>query len=410
MSKQLMLGNDAVARGLFEAGCLFVSSYPGTPSTEITECAAAYDEIDCEWASNEKVAMEAALGCAIAGVRSFTGMKHVGLNVAADPLFTASYTGINAGMLIAVADDPGLHSSQNEQDSRHYARAAKLLMLEPSNAQECKDFAVLGFALSETFDCPVMLRLSTRVSHSQSLTEQCERVVPAEKAYQKNAQKYVMMPAMAQKRHAVVERRLLEQRAWAETTTLNFAEYNSKKIGIISSGINYQYAKEALGDAASYFKLGCVYPLPEQALRDFCAACETVYVAEDLDDFIESHCRALGLQVHGKDVFPRTGEFSQALVRNIILGEKLPSLAVEEQLPNRPPVLCPGCPHRGLFFALKKLNVFVSGDIGCYTLGALAPLAMMDTCICMGASVSALHGRNKANPVNAKKSVAVIGD
>ncbi len=409
--RQLLLGNEAVARGLWEAGCRFISSYPGTPSTEITETAAEYAEIDAEWAPNEKVAMEAALGAAIAGARAFCGMKHVGLNVAADPLFTASYTGVNAGMVIAVADDPGMHSSQNEQDSRHYARAAKLMMLEPADSQECKDFARLAFELSEQFDTPVLLRLSTRVAHSRSVTQLTQRESPALKPYAKDPDKYVMMPAMARARHVVVEERLRAQAAWAEGCALNRVEYNDKKIGVICAGINYQCAKEALGERASYFKLGCVYPLPDQALRAFCAACETVWVAEDLDSFIEQHCKSLGLNVRGKDVLPLTGEFSQALLRKAILGEELPTQkALDMPLAGRPPVLCPGCPHRGMFYALKKCGVFVSGDIGCYTLGALKPIEMIDTCVCMGASVSALHGRNKADPANAAKSVAIIGD
>ena len=410
--KQLLLGNEAVARGLWEAGCRFVSSYPGTPSTEITEAAAEYAEIDAEWAPNEKVAMEAALGAAFAGARSFCGMKHVGLNVAADPLFTASYTGVNAGMVVAVADDPGMHSSQNEQDSRHYARAAKLMMLEPSDSGECREYAKLAFELSERFDAPVILRLSTRVSHSRSLTPPEERAERELRPYAKDPVKYVMMPAMARVRHEVVEQRLKDQRVWAETSPLNHAEYNDKKIGVIGAGINYQYAKEALGARASYFKLGCVYPLPERALREFCAACETIYVAEDLDPFIEEYCKALGLDVHGKDVFPLCGEFSQNLIRKAILGEEPPKQApvADAAMPGRPPVLCPGCPHRGLFYALKKCGVFVSGDIGCYTLGALKPIEMIDTCVCMGASVSALHGHNKADPANAARSVAVIGD
>ncbi|MDR1928337.1 MAG: indolepyruvate ferredoxin oxidoreductase subunit alpha [Oscillospiraceae bacterium] len=410
MSKALLLGNEAAARGLYEAGCRFASSYPGTPSTEITEEAAKFEEIECEWAPNEKVALEAALGASIAGARSFCGMKHVGLNVAADPLFTASYTGVNAGLVIAVADDPGMHSSQNEQDSRHYARAAKILMLEPADSAECRDFMKLGFLLSEQFDTPVLLRLSTRVSHSRSLVEPEQRVSAEEKPYRKDSGKYVMMPAMAQKRHVLVEQRIEAQRTWANSAGINRAEYHSKKIGVICAGINYQYAKEALRENASYLKLGCVYPLPDALLKEFCAQCGEVFVAEDLDDYIEQHCRALGLRVHGKDRLPLVGELSQSLLRKAILGEALPAKALEVPIPGRPPVLCPGCPHRGLFFALKKRKVFVSGDIGCYTLGALAPLQMMDTCICMGASVSALHGRNKANPQNAKNSVAVIGD
>jgi len=412
MSKQLLLGNEAIARGLWEAGCRFVSSYPGTPSTEITQYAAGYDEIDAEWAPNEKVAMEAAWGACVAGARAFCGQKHVGLNVAADPLFTASYTGVNAGLVAAVADDPGMHSSQNEQDSRHYARAAKVMMLEPADSAECRDFTMKAFALSEQFDVPVLIRLSTRISHSRSLTEVGGREKIALKEYTKDPGKYVMMPAMARGRHVIVERRLEAQRAWAETCDFNRAEYNDRKIGVICAGINYQYAKEALGENASYLKLGCVYPLPEQLLRDFCARCETVYVAEDLDDFIESHCKAIGLKVRGKDVFPLLGELSQNMIREAILSEEPQPLIPESCIltPARPPVLCPGCSHRGLFYALKKLNVFVSGDIGCYTLGALAPLGMMDTTLCMGASVSGLHGVNKADPENAKRSVAVIGD
>ncbi|MDR1464169.1 MAG: indolepyruvate ferredoxin oxidoreductase subunit alpha [Oscillospiraceae bacterium] len=410
MKKELFLGNEAVARGFWEAGCRFVSSYPGTPSTEITEYAAEYAEMDCEWAPNEKVALEAAYGAAVAGARSFCGMKHVGLNVAADPLFTASYTGINAGLVVAVADDPGMHSSQNEQDSRHYARASKTLMLEPADSAECRDFAAAAFALSEAFDTPVLLRMSTRVSHSRSLTETGSRAEIPLRPYEKNPGKYVMMPAMAQKRHVLVEERILRQRAWAETCAFNRAEYHDKSIGVICAGINYQYAREALGERASYLKLGCVYPLPERLIRDFCAACGAVYVAEDLDDCIEQHCKSLGLEVHGKDVFPRVGEFSQSILRRAILGEELPAGALDLAVPARPPVLCPGCPHRGLFYVLKKRKIFVSGDIGCYTLGALAPLESMDTCVCMGASISGLHGHNKADPENAARSVAVIGD
>ncbi len=412
--KELYLGNEAVARGLYEAGCKVGSSYPGTPSTEVTEYAASYDEIYCEWAPNEKVALEVACGAAIAGARSFSGMKHVGLNVAADPLFTASYTGVNAGLVVVVADDPGMHSSQNEQDSRHYAMASKIMMLEPADSAECLAFTKLAFELSERFDTPVFLRLTTRIAHSRSLVTLSEREERETVVYEKNAQKYVMMPAMARGRHVLVEQRIEQQTAFGEEEAfdcgLNRVEYNDKKIGIISSGACYQYAKEAMGDKASYLKLGCVYPLPVKAIRDFAAQCETVYVIEELDDFIESHCKKHGIAVIGKETFPLVGEFSQKLVRKLLLGEEHPSLSLQEELPARPPVLCAGCPHRGLFYALKKQKTFVSGDIGCYTLGALAPLNMMDTCICMGASVSALHGRNKADPENAKKSVAVIGD
>lgn len=410
MSKQLLIGNEAVARGLYEAGLRVASSYPGTPSTEITECIAKYDDVYSEWAPNEKVAMEVAAGAAIAGARSFCGMKHVGLNVAADPLFTASYTGINAGMVIAVADDPGMHSSQNEQDSRHYAKASKLMMLEPSDSEECLQFAKRALALSEQFDAPVILRLTTRVAHSRSLAEVGERDEIDLKPYTKDPMKYVMMPGMAIKKHVVVEQRILDQVAWAETTDLNREEMYSTDIGVITSGITYTYAKEALGEGASYLKLGCVYPLPVERIRAFAAKCKKVYVLEELDPFLEEHCRQNGIAVIGKEAFTLQGEYSQSLIKKVILGQEDASVATDLEIPARPPVLCAGCPHRGLFYALKKLNVFVSGDIGCYTLGALAPLAMIDTCICMGASVSALHGRNKADEANAKKSVAVIGD
>ena len=409
--KKLMLGNEAFARGLFEAGCEFVSSYPGTPSTEVTEYAAKYDELYAEWAPNEKVAMEAALGASIAGKRSFCGMKHVGLNVAADPLYTAGYTGVNGGMVICVADDPGLHSSQNEQDSRHHAIASKVMMVEPSDSQECKDFTMAAYELSEKFDTPVIVRLSTRIAHSQSAVEQGERVVPPTKPYEKNPAKFVMMPGFAKKRHTVVEARLAEAAKYAETSPLNKVEYNSTEIGIITAGNCYLYAKEALGDKASYLKLGVINPLPIDIIRDFAAKCERVYVIEELDDIIESHCKKNGVDVIGKELFGWEGEISQAIVREKILGEKAETMEFEEPVPVRPPVMCAGCPHRGLFYCLSQLGVYVSGDIGCYTLGATAPLSAMDTTICMGASISALHGYNKALGKEAeKKSVAVIGD
>lgn len=410
MEKKLLIGNEAVARGLYEAGLRVASSYPGTPSTEITECVAKYDEIYSEWAPNEKVAMEVAIGAAIAGARSFCAMKHVGLNVAADPLFTASYTGINAGMVIAVADDPGMHSSQNEQDSRHYAKASKIMMLEPSDSNECLQYAKLAFELSEKFDTPVILRLTTRVAHSRSLAAISERVDNGLLEYKKDPMKYVMMPAMAIKKHIVVEQRILDQIAWAETAEINTEEINSTEIGVITSGITYQYAKEALGKNASYLKLGCVYPLPVEKIKAFAAKCKKVYVLEELDPFMEEHCKQNGIEVIGKDAFTLQGEYSQSLIKQVILGETDAFTKTDLDIPARPPVLCAGCPHRGLYYALKKLNVTVSGDIGCYTLGALPPLGMVDTCVCMGASVSALHGRNKADAENAKKSVAVIGD
>ena len=410
MAKKLLLGNEAVARGLFEAGCNVVSSYPGTPSTEITEYAATYDEMYSEWAPNEKVACEVALGAAIAGARSFCGMKHVGLNVAADPLFTASYTGVNGGFVIGVADDPGMHSSQNEQDSRHYAEASKVMMLEPADSKECLEYTKKAFEFSEKFDTPVILRLTTRVAHSRSLTELSERADVPVKEYVKNPQKYVMMPANAIPKHVVVEDRIAKQIEFFETDDINTVEYYDKKIGVITAGNCYNYAKEVLGKNASYLKLGCVYPLPEKKIIDFANECETIYVIEELDPYIENHCKKLGIKVHGKDVFTLQGEYSQALVAKAILGETKEFDGVSFDIPRRPPVLCAGCPHRGLFYALKQEKVTVSGDIGCYTLGALQPLDSIDTVICMGASISALHGRNKVDPENAKKSVAVIGD
>ncbi len=410
--KKLMLGNEAVARGLYEAGCRVVSSYPGTPSTEITEFAATYDDMYSEWAPNEKVAMEVAIGASIGGARSFCGMKHVGLNVAADPLYTASYTGVNAGMVIAVADDPGMHSSQNEQDSRHHAIASKVPMLEPSDSEECLAFAKLAYEISEQFDVPCMLRLSTRISHSRSLVETSDRQELELKEYKKDPQKYVMMPAMARGRHAVVEERTRKLTQWAETASINRVEMGDTRIGIITSGASYDYAREALGDKASYLKLGMVNPLPVELIRNFAAQCDTVYVVEELDDIIETHCRKHGIQVHGKDTFSLLGEINQSIVAEKILGEKKEYVQLQDvEIPVRPPVMCAGCPHRGLFYALKRKKVYVSGDIGCYTLGASAPLSAIDACVCMGASISSLHGYNIARgEEQAHKAVAVIGD
>ena len=409
--KELLLGNEAVARGLYEAGVRVVSSYPGTPSTEITENAAKYDEIYCEWAPNEKVAMEVASGASFGGARSFCAMKHVGLNVAADPLFTMSYIGVNGGMVIGVADDPGMHSSQNEQDSRHYARASKTPMLEPADSAECRDFAKLAYELSEQFDVPFILRLTTRIAHSRSLVELGEREEHELKPYEKNPAKNVMLPAFAKPKHVKVEERTVALRQWAETSGINVVEDNGAKVGVIVEGAVYQYAHEALGDSVNYLKLGMLWPLPDQLLKDFAAANEKVYVIEELDDVVESHCKSLGLTVTGKDLFPRCGEFSQKIIRKLMKGEDPEFDTLDEAIPGRPPVMCCGCPHRGLFYALKKAKVYVSGDIGCYTLGASAPLSAMDTCVCMGASISALHGYNKARGEEAeKKSVAVIGD
>lgn len=409
--KKMMLGNEAVARGLYEAGCRFVSSYPGTPSTEITEFAAKYPEIYAEWAPNEKVAMEAALGASIGGARSFCAMKHVGLNVAADPLFTASYTGVNGGMVIGVADDPSMHSSQNEQDSRHYAIAAKLPMLEPSDSEECRDFAKLGYALSEQFDTPVLLRLSTRISHSQSGVAPGEREEAPLRPYEKDAAKYVMMPANAKGRHTVVEARTRALAEWAEQAEINRMELHDTAIGIIAAGTTYAYAKEVFGEKASYLKLGMVNPLPKQLILDFAAKVEKLYVIEELDDILETHCRKLGLAPVGKELFPLEGEFSQKLIREKMGLAPVPFDEFGEQIPVRPPVMCPGCPHRGMFTVLHKMGLTVSGDIGCYTLGAQPPLSAIDTTICMGASISGLHGFNQARgEESAAKSVAVIGD
>lgn len=410
--KKLLLGNAAVARGAYEAGVGVVSSYPGTPSTEITESIVSYDDVYAEWAPNEKVAAEVAIGASIAGARAMSCMKHVGLNVMADPIFTASYTGVNGGLVFCVADDPGMHSSQNEQDSRHYAKASKIVMLEPSDSEECKEFTKQAFALSEKFDTPCFLRLSTRVSHSQSLVEISEREICPLKPYEKNIGKYVMMPGNAIRRHVVVEDRIRALTALSEECGFNKTEDNKSDIGVITSGISYMYAKEALGDSVNYLKLGMVYPLPEKLILDFAKKCKEIYVIEELDPYIEEHCRALGIKVHGKDVFTLLGEYTPQMIKSAVLGEKAPECAViEEQIPVRPPVMCAGCPHRATFYVLKKLNLVVSGDIGCYTLGAVAPLASVDTTICMGASVSAAHGMAKARGKEFnKKLVSVIGD
>ena len=407
-----MLGNAAVARGLYEAGCAVVSSYPGTPSTEITEEAAKYEEIYCEWAPNEKVAMETAFGASLAGKRSFCGMKHVGLNVAADPLFTMSYTGVNAGMVIGVADDAGMHSSQNEQDSRHYARAAKVPMLEPSDSAEALAFTRLAYQLSEEFDTPVLLKMCTRIAHSQSVVEPGERVELPAKPYEKNIAKYVMMPGNAIRRHPVVEERTRKLQDWAETAPINRVEPGEEhSIGIITSSTSYQYVKEVCGDRFPVLKLGMAWPLPERKIRDFAASVSLLTVVEELDGFLESYCRSLGLSLVGKDVFPLTGEFSQNLVAEKLGLPIHTGHALEEAIPGRPPVMCAGCPHRGMFYILAKNKCTVLGDIGCYTLGAVAPLSAMDMTLCMGGSVSAVHGFNKALGGEASgKTVAVIGD
>ena len=410
--KELLLGNAAVARGAYEAGVRVVSSYPGTPSTEITENIVKYPEIYVEWAPNEKVAAEVAIGSSIAGGRAMSCCKHVGLNVMADPVFTVSYIGANGGLVFCVADDPGMHSSQNEQDSRHYAKAAKIMMLEPSDSEECKEFTKKAFALSEEYDTPVFIRLSTRVSHSQSMVETGEREEIALKPYEKSIPKNVMMPAMAIKKHVIVEERMKKLTRFAEKTDLNRVEDNGADIGVITAGITYMYAKEALGDKVNYLKLGMAYPMPEKLLSDFAAKCKKVFVVEELDPFIEEYCRALGLEVVGKEKFSLLGEYTPAMIRTAVLGLENPEfVSPEEEIPVRPPVMCPGCPHRGTFYVLKKLGLTVSGDIGCYTLGAAAPLQSVDTTICMGASVSAALGMAKARGGAFNKNlVSVIGD
>ena len=407
--KTLLLGNESVARGLYEAGVRFVSSYPGTPSTEITEFAATYPEIYAEWAPNEKVALEGALGAAVGGGRSFCGMKHVGLNVAADPLFVTAYTGVGAGMVIGVADDPGMHSSQNEQDSRHYAIAAKLPMVEPANSAECRAYTKIAYEISERFDTPVILRLTTRVSHSRSPVETGERVEQEIAPYVKEPGKHVMMPANAKKRHVVVEEHLAALAEYAETTPLNTVEENGAPVGIITAGNGYNYAKETFGDGASYLKLGLLNPLPKKLIEDFAAKHEQVIVIEELDPVIENHCKALGLKVTGKDVLPLCDEYSEELLRSRLLGIEPDYAEVGAAIPARPPVLCPGCPHRGVFYTLAKLKLRVSGDIGCYTLGAVPPLSAIDSVYCMGASISSLHGTAKVRGEE-DRYIAVIGD
>lgn len=408
--KKLLLGNAAVARGLYEAGCRFVSSYPGTPSTEITECVADYDEIYAEWAPNEKVAMESAIGASLAGARSFCAMKHVGLNVAADPMFTASYTGVNAGMVITVADDPGMHSSQNEQDSRHYAIAAKLPMLEPSDSAECLEFVKAAYAISEQFDTPVILRTCTRVAHSQSLAELGEREDLPLKDYVKNAPKYVAAPANAVRRHVAVEERMRALEAFAETTGLNREELGDGEIGFVTSGTAYLYVREVFPNA-SVFKLGLVNPLPVEALRAFASKVKKLIVVEELDGVIEAHLRAHGIAVDGgKDRFGLLGELSQGKLRKAMGVESPVSVSFDEAVPGRPPVMCPGCPHRGLFTVLSKMKLTVLGDIGCYTLGSAAPLTAIDSVVCMGASIGMAHGFTTVRPDAARNTVAVIGD
>ena len=408
--KELMLGNKALARGLYEAGCCLISAYPGTPSTEVTEEAARFPEIYCEWAPNEKVAMETAYGASLAGQRSACVMKHVGVNVAADPLYTMSYTGINAGLVIVVSDDPGMHSSQNEQDSRHHAIAAKVPMLEPADSAEAVEMAKEAYRLSEEYDTPVMVKLCTRVSHGQSVVETGERTVPG-KTYEKDIPKYVMVPDNARPRHPIVEARTEKLKAYAETTPLNRVEMGDTGLGVITHSTSYQYVKEVMGEGCSVLKLGMTNPLPEKLIRDFAAKVDKLVVVEELEPIIENHCRAMGLEVTGKDDLSLIGEYSQTLLAKVLKGEERPFVQVDEAVPVRPPVMCAGCPHRGIFYTLAKHKVTVLGDIGCYTLAAGAPLHAIEMCLCMGASIGATHGFNKAlGKAGEEKTVAILGD
>lgn len=410
--KNILLGNEAVARGAFEYGVTVASAYPGTPSTEITENIKKYENINTEWSPNEKVALEVGIGASIAGARTIVSMKHVGLNVAADALMSISYPGVNAGLLLAVADDPSQHSSQNEQDTRYFGMAAKVPVLEPSDSQECKDFVGYGLKLSETFDTPVILRLNTRISHSQSLVELEDKVPCQLREYDKNPNKYIVAPAVAKKRRVIAEERLRKLEEFAETTELNLVEYKNKDIGIITSGIAYQYSKEVLPEA-SYLKLGITYPLPRKKITEFIKNCKVVYVIEELEPIIEEKIKSWGLSVIGKEVIPIIGELNQQIIRSAVLRETIAGVETEllKDIPIRPPVLCPGCHHRGVFYVLNKLKLHVSGDIGCYTLAAFAPLSAMDTSICMGASIGMAFGFEKARgKAFSKKTVAVIGD
>ena len=414
--KQIMLGNEAVARGAYEAGVKLVSSYPGTPSTEITEVIADYKEVSCEWAPNEKVGAEVAIGASIRGARAMTCMKHVGLNVSADPLFTVAYTGVNGGLVFCVADDPGMHSSQNEQDTRNHARSAKVPVFEPSDSQECKDFAKYAFDFSEKYDTPVILRLHTRVSHSRSIVELADPNPIVVKDYVKDPAKYVMMPANAIKRHVVVEERTKKIAADSNDVTIGLhkVEMRDTKLGIITAGASYQYVRDGVPDA-SVLKLGLVWPLPMDLIRDFASKVERLVVVEELDPFIENEIKAAGIKCEGKELFTMLGEYTATMVRKALSDLPLPEAGIKTESlptpPGRPPVLCAGCPHKGLFLALSRLKVQVMGDIGCYTLGALPPMQAVDAVICMGASVGMIHGFDKATDgADSRKTVGVIGD
>lgn len=407
--KKILLGNEAIARGAYEAGVKVSAAYPGTPSTEVSEALAKYEEVYAEWSPNEKVATEVALGASIAGVRSMCAMKHVGLNVAADPLYTAAYTGVKGGMVLVVADDPGMYSSQNEQDTRMVARAAMVPVVEPSDSSEAKEFMKYAYELSETYDTPVILRSTTRLSHSQGLVELGERKVPEDIPYERNIGKFVMMPGNAIKRHLVVEARMKKMAEDANTMAINRAEYRDLSVGFITCGIAYQYIREAMPEA-SILKLGLVNPLPRKLIEEFAAKVDRLYIFEELEPVIEDQVKAWGIaKAVGKEIFTIQGEYSANLLRERVLGQEL-SFKTEE-VPARPPILCPGCPHRSVFAVLNRLKIRAAGDIGCYTLGAVAPLSVIDTTICMGASISTLHGMEKAKGTDYVKDwVAVIGD
>ena len=408
--KVIMLGNEAIARGAYEAGVKVSSAYPGTPSTEISEYLVQYrDDVYEEWAPNEKVATEVAVGASLAGVRSMACMKHVGLNVAADPLYSVSYMGVNGGLVIVVADDPGLYSSQNEQDTRMVARAAQIPVIEPSDSAEAKDYFKTAFELSEQFDRPFIFRTTTRLAHSQGLVELQERVVPEDKVYEKNIQKNVMMPGNAKIRHIEIEKRNLELAEAANTLPINRVEMNDTKIGVITSGIPYQYVKEAMPEA-SVLKLGMVNPLPRKLIEDFASKVDTLYIVEELDPVIEEQVKSWGINAIGKEILTVQGEYSANMLRKAILKQEL-DIKEPAAAPGRPPILCPGCPHRSVFYTLNKLKMHAAGDIGCYTLGAVAPLSVIDTTMCMGSSISTLHGMEKAKGKDYIKNwVAVIGD
>lgn len=403
-----MLGNEAIARGAYEAGVKLSAAYPGTPSTEISENIVNYPEIYAEWSPNEKVAMEVAIGASISGVRAMASMKHVGVNVASDPLYTVSYSGVNGGLVLVAADDPGLYSSQNEQDTRCVARAAIVPVLEPSDSNEAKEFVKFAFDMSEKYDTPVILRTTTRLSHSQGPVELCDRVEVEDRTYERNAPKYVMMPNNAKARHLYVEERMKAMAEDGCSFPINKSEYKDTSIGFITSGIPYQYVKEVFPNA-SVLKLGMVHPLPKKLIQDFASKVDKLYIFEELEPVIEEQVRSWGIDVVGKEIFTIQGEYSANMLRKAILGEETKTVA--EQVPARPPILCPGCPHRSVFSVLNKLKIHAAGDIGCYTLGAVAPLNVIDTTVCMGASISTLHGMEKAKGKDYIKNwVAVIGD